>query len=1503
MPNTDSKITKKRSYGWKVIFAVVLLTPIFGYAVFQSSGVQTYLAKRIAANLSKNLNTSVRVGGLDITFFLNFVLEELAIDDQSGNPMISAQRAILDIKKVGLFRRNLEIKKVLLDGAQVNLTRYQGQEDFNFRFLTDFFKPTQPKENKWNISCNSVGLRGSGLAFHDLNKPERNNGFDPAHFALTHVYLDLGQISLQADTLSFLMRKFSFEKSGGFSLKNLSGKWNIDPITVRAEGVVLETPKSSLNLEAKLDFEGLEPGSGFFENSKMRVAFENSVINLGDLGYFLPSLNGMDANARLEGSLSGTLANMRANDFVLEYGNNTWLTGDFHLMGLPNIDNTFFNLDLNQLQTSVGDLNNIRLPARSQNDYLNLPKTLASLGSVSFQGRVTGFINDLVAYGTLNSEIGKISTDLRMLKNHETGLPAYKGRIITEGFDLGRFFGDTENIGLITLDAGVEGQGLTRETINMVIDGNIGSVAIIGYNYENVEISGNLTNQMFHGSLLIDDPNVFLDFNGLINFEEDSPVFDFKARLERANLSRLNIFQPDSLHEAIVSGLMDMNIQSWKPYNIRGKIQFDELAYEINPVIEGESTYFPIGQVNLSSSVNGNGKQMLTLRSDFVQAEMEGTFRLDRFGHAIRTFVYEYLPAFRGAPPTEPGQDYSFTNTTFNLTLKNTNWLSEAFFPTVSIAEGTTLKGVFGQLPGQLTIEGFSNELLFSGVSFEDVSLKGRNVDQTYLVELKSRQANAINRFSMDQFSFTGEFSMDSLQYKLHWNSPEATVQNYGRINGFARFIDQQRAEVRIFHSNVMLNDSLWTINPGNRIMIDSNKLEIRTLLVTQNEAYLLADGILSSNPADYMLVEVNELDAANLSKIINARNLNFEGMLSGFVTLGSLTTSPRIETDLYVTDFAFNFDHLGDLQLRSFWDNKREGFNISLEIIYFGNVGFNTPLAARGYFYPGRKDNNFDIDILAENLKMSIWSRYLESFASGFRGLASGRLRLDGPMNDPALTGRLRIARAGLRINFLNTSYTFTNDLIIEHNQFVFDNLVLNDTLGNSGTITGRIMHNDFRDWALDISVNPNRMAIMNTSPSHRTTMFYGRAFGSGVARIHGPVNNLALDIRAQTNRGTQIFLPLDMARDVAETNFITFVNHNVASQVVVSPATNRGNLSLNLELEVTPDAEVQLIIDSRTGDIIRGRGHGNLTMDLPAGGNFSMMGDFTIGEGDYLFNLQNLINKRFRIVEGGTIRWTGDPLDADVDISAVYRTRTTLHDLFMNLDTSEVYRRRVPVETHLALRGKLFNPTISFDIALPGADENTREMLSRVITTEQEVNRQVFSLLILNRFMPSSIDQYNTALGFGVGSTSSELLSNQLSNWLSQISNDFDIGINYRPGDLISSQELEVALSTQLFNERVTIDGNLGVAGNNPALGVNQRTSNIIGDVNVEVKITPEGRFRVRAFNRHNSFEVLDTQAPYTRGIGVFYRREFDSLGELLRRRRRIESIAPSSAETYIP
>lgn len=1481
---------------------MVVLLPLLGYGILRSPRVQTYLGQRIAYYLSRQLDTKISVGGVNLTLSLNLVLEDVEVEDRKQNTMIFAKRTVIDISRLSFRKRTLIIDRLVFDQAFIGLTRYSGTEEFNFRFLVDYFSKTEPVsyDQQWQLACKSFEISKSTFVFHDQNMAATDFAFDPGNFTISGFSVVIDDINLAKDSLSFELNRLAFKETKGFELQYLSGSFSINPRQAQIKNLIIRTPISEIKLQAGFNYEGFDSFKNFFNEVALEVSIDNSKFDLADAGYFVEAAYGLEGAVLLSGNLRGTPANLRGTNLSVNYGRNTALKGNFHLMGLPNLAETFINLSLDEMRTSIADLSSFRLPVSARNTYLKVPTNLANLGRISFRGRLTGFINDMVAFGRLQTDIGVITSDILIRQHQPSGLPSYKGRLITENFNIGKFFGENNQIGVLNLNAEVEGRGITLETVNLAIAGQVNSIEISGYNYTNLEIAGSLSNQKFNGSLLVNDPNLSLDFQGIIDLGETIPVFDFSARFEHANLTQLNVYQRDTLAESLVSGLLTINAVGSDFDNIRGQVALDHLFYEELSAENEIKGQYTTGRILLINTIDESQGKMLRLRSDFLDADLTGNFRFDRIGQSIRSLLEVYVPAiYRHLGPLKINGPNT-SNARFEVRFKETGILSELFFPFISVSSGSGIKGSFGQATGYLEFNAWADTLVMAGNRFNNLRLISQPENNALHFDLKSDRLLLSDSLFMDELSFSGQLRNDSLQTRLVWNNPESRKQNYGYIKCLFQFFDRSRTGLTILPSLAVINDAAWRLNSGNNILFDSARVEVRNLLISKNNEYLLVDGLLSQNPDDQMLIEFNEFDVANLSQLLRLKDMNFEGAISGQLALGSLRESPRFEADLYISNFAFNFDHLGDLHFVSHWDNDRRGFHTYLEVVYYGNVGSNRPLRASGYIFPESKDNNFDLEIVAENLKMSIWGRYLESFASNFRGLATGRLRLEGMLSQPELSGRLRLARAGLNINFLNTSYTFTHDLIISKNQFSFENLVINDTFGNSGLASGRITHQSFKNFGLDIMLRPDRMALLNTSAGQNDVMFYGRAFGSGVAHIFGPTDNITLNMSGRTSRGTQIFLPLDRTDYVAESNFITFVSRDTLRELAQVQLPRGSNLNMNLDLEVTPDAEIQLIFDSRMGDIIRGRGAGNLKMELPAGGSFRMYGDYTIEDGEYLFTLQNVINKRFRIEQGGIIRWMGDPLDADIDLRAAYRLRTALYDLVQAVDTSEAFRRRIPVETVLILRDKLFNPTITFDIAIPGGDEGTREMLQRIITTEQEMNRQVFSLLVLNRFMPTTTDQYNTALGFGVGSTSSELLSNQLSNWLSQISNDFDIGINYRPGDQISSQELEVALSTQLFNDRVIIDGNVGVAGNAPGLG-NNRTSTIIGDVNVEIKLTPEGRFRVKAFNRSNTFDIVNANSPYTQGIGVFFRKEFDNLNELWRRR--VRSDGQTGYEQEIP
>ena len=399
-----------------------------------------------------------------------------------------------------------------------------------------------------------------------------------------------------------------------------------------------------------------------------------------------------------------------------------------------------------------------------------------------------------------------------------------------------------------------------------------------------------------------------------------------------------------------------------------------------------------------------------------------------------------------------------------------------------------------------------------------------------------------------------------------------------------------------------------------------------------------------------------------------------------------------------------------------------------------------------------------------------------------------------------------------------------------------------------------------------------------MNTSYA-QNELYYGKAKATGLVKIRGDVNNIIMDITAKTEKGTEMVIPISSGTEVSESSFITFVNRDTIS-IEEEKEVNLSGITLNFDLEVTPEATMKILLDPE-GEI-EATGSGNIRLEITSLGAFNMYGDYIVDGGKYMFTLQNVIKKPFVIKKGGSISWHGDPYDAEVNIKAIYKVKTSLNDIQgIGMDSSSVNSKRIPVDCVLGLKGNLFSPEIKFNIDLPTSSDESKQLLYSAIdtTNELEVNKQMLSLIVINRF---TSDESDLTLGEGFGSTSYELLSNQLSSWLSKISNDFDIGVNYRPGDKITSDELEVALSTQLFNNRVLIDGNFGLGGDQNTEN-QQKVSNIVGDVNIEVKITDDGRFRIKAFNRSNNDYFSDPLSPYTQGIGVFYRREFDKFEDL--------------------
>ena len=578
------------------------------------------------------------------------------------------------------------------------------------------------------------------------------------------------------------------------------------------------------------------------------------------------------------------------------------------------------------------------------------------------------------------------------------------------------------------------------------------------------------------------------------------------------------------------------------------------------------------------------------------------------------------------------------------------------------------------------------------------------------------------------------------------------------------------------------------------------------------------------------------------------------------------------------------NEELLGEAWLETSWNNRLKSIHVDAH----AKKGSVKTVKVNGEINPMNQE--IDLEVTTDRLRVNIFQPYLNKLISDLKGIANGEIIIDGTLSRPVANGNIKLQKTSFIVNYLQTRYNFSHGFKINDNTIDLKEIVIFDNQGNRTYMDGKITSNHLKNFNFNILLNAENFLFLDTKQADND-YFYGRAYASGSINITGPPENLHMKIDARTEKNTAFYIPLNSTEEVSELNFINIIGAEENSDSVFfvdKPyQVDVTGLSMDFDLEVTPESEVQIIFDPKVGDIMKGRGNGNINMEINTLGKFKMYGTYEITEGDYLFTLQNVINKRFKVERGSSIDWTGDPTDANINIEAVYRTKASLYDLLLE----EEYKRRIPVECQLLMTNKLSNPAIKFDISLPTTEEEIRSKVRQAIATEDELSKQFLSLLVINSFMPdpnrgltgSGANTNGGNLGAtGVGVTTSELLSNQLSNWLSQISNDFDVGVNYRPGDEISSDEVEVALSTQLLNDRITINGNLDMGGNQVATTNATNTSNIVGDFNVDIKLNESGKLRVKAFNRSN--DNFEYENPYTQGIGLSYQEEFNTFPELL-------------------
>ncbi|MCX6334645.1 MAG: translocation/assembly module TamB domain-containing protein [Bacteroidia bacterium] len=1485
----------KKSYKYLIIIAgIIFVLPTIIFSFIRIPAVQTLLIQRITSHLSEKISSSIYVGKIDYLFFNRLSLNEILIKDKNDDTLIYAPKASIGIKHIDLRNKSLTFGKVTVTSPVVAfITDTTGE--MNLTWYLDKMRNQEDtiKKGKSTIKINQIELTNARFSLIDKRRKTSNIPTDFSNLRLSGINANIEDFLIHEDTTSFSIDNLTFLESAGFHVNRMDSKVILTNNDILFHSGIVNCDSSILNISrVRFLADSITGFKNFRENVILNIWLDKSLVSTSDLKYFVPSVKEINESIWLSGKVTGTLTEFRGRNIDITYGDYTRLSCDFDLSGLPEIQNSFIYLGINNLTTNAKDIDNINIPGKA---LIKLPEILYTLGNVSFDGSFTGFLEDFVAYGNIRTKDGTISTDIS-LRPEEKNKFKVNGLVRGSSIAIGRLTGKTDMFGNLSMKADIDGYAYPTGKFNGKLTGLIDSIEMNNYKYRNISLNGIFTEKTWDGNVKIDDKNIKFDILGMFDFSSKLPEFDFTLNLAEADLHMLNFDKSDT--SSALSMLVTANFRGSNIDNLDGEIKL------LNSNLHKYGSVLELYDFSLKT-FNENNRPAISLRTDYVDADLRGYYNFSALVTAIKSAISYMMPS-RFPAPAEKKQEVK-NDFTFNINLKNTDKISNFFRTGILLSEKSNINGTILS-DTIMNISANTNMLNFKGIVLHDMSLNANLLSPELQVKLNSSSLDLLGQSELKGFNAIINTVPDNFIISLNWDNKDPVLS---RGNFIARGSYIKSAELNhnpvlnidIDSTGIYSRNNLWKISPSH-ITNDSSTLSINKLYVSNKENYYLVDGTISKNHDDTLHLEFKGIDISWLNALTTRKNipdqvsLSFKGKLNGNVLLSNLYYNPLLETNLNVMGFSILQSDYGDLSIISAWNNEKKVADIRAS----NNLEGKKMLDINGFYDPSLK--RLDLTGIANKLPIDALNPLLKVFASGIAGTATGKVRLSGETKNLALEGALMAENASMKIDYLQTKYKVNDSIRFEKDNFVFKNVRVTDEKGNPATLNGSVHYKQFKKYTADLMITTNEAMVLNTRPKDND-LFYGTAYATGVTTIKSGPGTLSFDVSAKTGKNTKFYIPLNTSETVSDYSFVTFVNKDTTQTSVKKTETNTvqpssTSIELNFDLEVTPDAEVQLIFDPKVGDIMKGHGSAkNLTISYDKQGNFRIYGDYILEDGDYLFTLKNIMNKPFSVEDGGRIIFNGDIDNAEIEMKAIYKLKASLYEILKD----EKFKEKIPVECQIDLSGKLFNPIVAFNIYLPLADEETRTYLKNVISTEEELSRQFLYLLVMNSFYsdPSygtSLTSTTTTGTSAMAVTTTEMLSNQLSNWLSQISNDFDVGFTYTPGQKnFNDQEVQVALSTQLLDDRVVINGNLDVRGMG---GVSNNTDQLTGDFDIEYKPKFSTRLRFKVFNRFNN-PYTGKQAPYTQGFGIFFKQDFDKFSDLFKKK--LNSEMKKEEKTTLP
>jgi len=1437
-----------------------LLFLLFVSILFSIPAVQTKLGGIATKKLNQDFNTRISIKKVDLSFLGNVQLEGIEIRDHHQDTLIfvnELKTSIFSFKNS--IQNKFNLGNVSLDGVYVYMKTYQGESRDNMAvFVNSFGNDSQKDSVTSPFTLSSPNMYINNLNYKLINE----NAVNPVSFSAKNGGASLQEVFIYGPDFSSKIRGLYFEDNKGLEIKNLSTDFKYSKTAMNFKNTILQTRNSEI--KATIDFSyKIQDLSSFNDKVHINATFDNSVLSLPDLKKYYSELEGNDV-LYFSGDMNGKLNDFSLDKLRLSSKFGIGIIGDFNFLNAVNHNRGFtFNADVKTFSATYFHLRTM-LP-----NVLGtvLPSASKKLGKFSMKGTVALDPNKINASFDLASQIGHVSSELEIHGFSDEAAPIYDGKIQLKNFDLGVLL-NNPLFGKTSFQVALNGQGFEPNLANTSFNAKVSKLNFKKYTYKNIDLEGLYKNKRLDGSMKIEDEYFKTNLNGFADLSSSSNKFDFNTEIKYLNLKETKLYERDTI--SILKGNVKIDLEGNAYDNIIGKLTFDNISYE------NQLDQFNFKQFNLTSSLKNNVKKIELKSEDIANGYLSGNFYFSELFSVAQNSLGEIYTNYKPYI-VKPNQFFDFNFTIYNQ-------IVSVFFSEISIDDTTKIKGKIKTDNNQLRLKLSSPKIDFYGNEIRDLFLRTDNQNPLYNSHVTASKVRT-KYYNVSELNLLSLHQNDTLFFKSVFTGGNKKKEDFN-LDFFYTFNATGKSVIGFDTSSFKLKDNIWNISPNesipNKVTFDlkENEFNFSKFKLVSGTQKVTFQGSLNADADKELFIDFTKVKLESFLPTLDS--LALKGALSGSIDLVQREGIYNPKALLTINDFDVNGFYQGDLSLRLKGDNSYEKYTVDLSI---DNRKVKS-IEASGFLDFSDKRPLIDLEVYLEEFGLDAFSPLGKDVLSSIRGTASGNFSLSGFLGNPAMDGAIKLKNAGLKFPYLNVNYDFEVEPIVrlKEQSFIFEDFSLLDTkYKTEGILKGNISHKNFNQWVLEMKIDSDNLLVLDTQNSE-DSMYYGTTFIDGVANFTGLTDQLTIDVNAKTMPQTNFVVPLKDVQTADSYRLIHFKSKETKTkekQQQIALEAVKG-LSLNINLEVTKDATAQVVIDEVNGSQLTGNGAGDLMIEIDTRGKFNMFGDYTISSGVYDFKYGGIVNKPFLIQKGGAISWNGNPYEANLDVTAVYKAKANPGVLLPNFNSN----RKIEVDLVTRITGGLFSSSQDLDIQLTNVDPIIASELEFVLNDNNvnEKTTQFVSLLAFDNFVnPDKVD-FNA--GATISSRASSALAAAFSSLLSRPDDKFQLGLDYQQGNrgndidrLNTDNQVDVSVSTQL-GDKVIINGKVGVP-----VGA-QTQSSVVGEVKVEVLLNEEGNFRGVIFNRQNEIQYSTEEEGYTQGVGLSYQVNFNTLSSLLKK-----------------